>query len=139
MDDLKQYISEFILRKGLGIKDATNTEIQLVADHHDDSMNILADMVSRRAQIGWSTHGHSAVDVNVYGSVGSGVLGGNHENTEIGEFLHNYLDVNVDAITKELNEKIRYFTETNSYHSNTYGGPFPTEEDMLEALSQHIN
>lgn len=27
---------------------------------------------------------------------------GNHENTEVGQFLANYLDVDVDAVTKRL-------------------------------------
>jgi alkaline phosphatase len=130
MDDLKQYISEVIIKQGLGIEDATDAEIQLVADRPTDSNYILADMVSRRAQIGWSTHGHSAVDVNIYGSAGSDALRGNHENTEIGVFLRNYLEVDVDAITKELNEKIRDFTATNHGH-------LPSEEDMLTASDHY--
>lgn len=32
-------------------------------------------------------------------------LVGNHENTEVGEFLRNYLGVDVEAVTKELREK----------------------------------
>jgi len=30
---------------------------------------LLSDMISRRTQVGWSTHGHTAVDVNIYSSV----------------------------------------------------------------------
>lgn len=66
---------------------------------------VLADVISRRAQVGWTTHGHSGVDVNIYGSAGTCKLGGNHENTEVGEFLRDYLQVDVDAITKELKKK----------------------------------
>lgn len=64
-------------------------------------------MISRRAQTGWSTHGHSAADVNIYTSdpEAARALKGNHENTEVGDFLRNYLDVDVEAITKELREK----------------------------------
>ncbi|KAK6526917.1 hypothetical protein TWF281_010113 [Arthrobotrys megalospora] len=66
-----------------------------------------ADMISRRAQIGWATHGHSAVDVNIYAYPPESAkkLWGNHENTEIGEFLRNWLDVDVDAITKKLRKE----------------------------------
>jgi alkaline phosphatase len=66
-------------------------------------------MVSLRARIGWSTHGHSAVDVNVYSSGGPGTerIRGNVENTEVGEFLRDYLEVDVDEITKELRQKMK--------------------------------
>jgi alkaline phosphatase len=136
-DDLKKYISETIVRQGLGIEDATDAEIQLVADHPTSSSYILADMVSRRAQIGWSTHGHSAVDVNTYGSAGSDPLKGNRENTEIGVFLSSYLDVDVDSITKELNEKIQGLTSTDQDYSNAFGGLFPNEEDILTASDHY--
>ena len=29
-------------------------------------INFIADMVSKRALIGWTTHGHTGVDVNLY-------------------------------------------------------------------------
>ncbi len=66
-------------------------------------------MISRRAQVGWTTHGHSAVDVNIYASDPGQAkpLRGNRENTEIGVFLREYLDLEseVEAVTKELKEK----------------------------------
>lgn len=92
------------MQKGLGIEDATNAELQLVVDHASAASSYFADMISRRAQIGWSTHGHSAVDVNIYGTAGSSPLRGNHENTDIGRFLRDYLDVTVDGITEELKQ-----------------------------------
>ena len=47
-----------------------------------------------------------AVDVNIYASSPSHArpLIGNHENTEIGKFIREYLDVDVEAVTKELRE-----------------------------------
>lgn len=108
-EDFKIYINETLVQNGLGIFDATDSEIQLIADNAFYSPYIFADMISRRAQIGWSTHGHSAVDVNIYGSEGSLSLRGNHENTEIGKFLHEYLGVDVKSITRELNEKAKEF------------------------------
>jgi alkaline phosphatase len=106
-EDLKHYINQTLVQWGLGIYDAEHEEIQAVVDHPTEADYIFADMISRRAQIGWSTHGHSAVDVNIYGSAGAEALRGNHENTEIGKFLRDYLDVDVDAITKELREKLK--------------------------------
>lgn len=92
--------------RGLGIADASDAEINALASNPDAATTTLAGMVSRRARVGWSTHGHSAVDVNVYSSGGSGTEGirGNVENTDIGKFLRGYLGVDVDEITRELRE-----------------------------------
>ena len=98
---LREYTIQLILT-GLGITDATGDEIQRLIDTPQLSVYYFADMISRRAQIGWSTHGHSAVDVNIYGSAGTEALHGNHENTDVGKFLREYLDVDVQAITEEL-------------------------------------
>jgi alkaline phosphatase len=64
-------------------------------------------MISRRSQTGWSSHGHSAADVNIYSSDPKAALAlaGNHENTEVGDFLRDYLGVDVESVTKELREK----------------------------------
>lgn len=104
---LEHFVREDLVKSGLGILDATDDEIAAVLEYRLVASIIFADMISRRAQIGWSTHGHSAVDVNIYGSKGAESLRGNHENTEIGNFLHSYLDVDVDAITKELQDKAK--------------------------------
>lgn len=109
------------MKDGLGIYDADEEEIELALHHPEDADYIFADMVSRRAQIGWSTHGHSAVDVNIYGSAGSEALRGNRENTDIGKFLRDYLDVDVDSITKELNEMPK--------GGVIYGDEVPVEQD----------
>lgn len=106
-DEEEDYIRKTILRKGLGIHDVSDDEIRAIKDHKAEGASalVLADVISRRAQVGWTTHGHSGVDVNIYGSAGTCKLGGNHENTEVGEFLRDYLQVDVDAITKELKKK----------------------------------
>jgi alkaline phosphatase len=45
--------------------------------------------------------------VNIYASnkKAAAALAGNHENTEVGKFLREYLNVDVDAITRELKQK----------------------------------
>jgi hypothetical protein len=53
------YINDELLREGLGIGDASDEEIQSLVDHPESATYIFADIVSRRAQVGWSTHGHS--------------------------------------------------------------------------------
>ncbi|QDS70046.1 hypothetical protein FKW77_004082 [Venturia effusa] len=95
------------LTNKLGISDASGEEIALLVDHPELAPYTFADIVSRRAQTGWSTHGHSAADVNIYASSteGAEALVGNHENTEVGRFLADYLQLDVKAITEELKQK----------------------------------
>jgi alkaline phosphatase len=80
-----------------------------------------------------------AVDVNIYGSTGTGALRGNHENTEIGKFLREYLDVDVTAVTDELIEKSKTFSISTT-HAVGWTGREPTEEDlhMVERHYEHF-
>ncbi|TKA72431.1 hypothetical protein B0A49_06135, partial [Cryomyces minteri] len=105
-DDLRAYLTD-LLATGLGVHDATSEEMQILLGHPEISFFTFADIISRRSQTGWSTHGHSAVDVNIYASDARAAkaLAGNHENTEVGEFLARWLDVDVGAVTKELRER----------------------------------
>ncbi|RDL39687.1 Alkaline phosphatase [Venustampulla echinocandica] len=131
-DKLKDFVSEELVQEGLGIMDATDAEIKNALDNPEVSHYIFADMISRRARIGWSTHGHSAVDVNIYGSSGSDPLRGNHENTEVGNFLADYLGLDIDAITDELVKKSSDFS-INSMGGAPWTGQIPTEE-MLQSM-----
>ncbi|TRX91257.1 hypothetical protein FHL15_007862 [Xylaria flabelliformis] len=108
LSELKKYINSELVIPGLGISDATDDELDAIALHPELAQPAFAQMISLRAQIGWSTHGHSAVDVNIYSSGGPGAdaIRGNVENTDVGEFLRSYLGVDVDAVTKELREKM---------------------------------
>jgi alkaline phosphatase len=107
-EDLKNYINDELVVPGLGITDATSEELTALALYPESAQPAFANMISIRAQIGWSTHGHSAVDVNIYSSGGPGTeaLRGNVENTDVGKFLREYLSVDVEAVTKELNDKM---------------------------------
>ncbi|KAJ6779432.1 hypothetical protein PWT90_03889 [Aphanocladium album] len=106
---LRKYIKDELVVKGLGVKsddvsDAELDSLVAAADDAERAKTIFTEIISHRARIGWSTHGHSAVDVNIYSSGGPGTkaIRGNVENTEVGDFLRRYLDVDVDSITKEL-------------------------------------
>ncbi|KAL0931337.1 alkaline phosphatase [Colletotrichum truncatum] len=107
-DDLKKWVNEELVIPGLGIQNAHPEELDALVDNPAVSVQTFAAMISLRAHIGWSTHGHTALDVNVYSTGGdeAAAIRGNIENTEIGKFLRNYLDVDVDAITDELREKM---------------------------------
>ncbi|ETS76124.1 hypothetical protein PFICI_11511 [Pestalotiopsis fici W106-1] len=106
--ELIAYINEKIVVPGLGILDATKEELAPIVQYPLLAQQVFANMVSRRAQIGWSSHGHSAVDVNIYSSGGPGTdsIRGNVENTDVGKFLRDYLNVDVGDITEELQEKM---------------------------------
>ncbi|KAK1597233.1 alkaline phosphatase [Colletotrichum navitas] len=107
-DELKAWVNEKLVIPGLGIDNAHPAELQALVDRPDVSVQTFAAMISLRAHIGWSTHGHTALDVNVYSTGGEEAhkIRGNVENTDIGKFLRGYLNVDVDAITAELKEKM---------------------------------
>jgi alkaline phosphatase len=123
------------VQKGLGISDASNEEISLLVDHPEIAPYTFADMVSRRAQTGWTTHGHSGADVNIYASSPkyAKTLIGNHENTEIGDFLQRYLSIDVTPITEELKEKgPMYDTMDQDGRSVSWMGRLPEEGERLD-------
>lgn len=104
---LRNWINETLVYEGLGITNANDLELSALVAQPENALVIFAEMISLRAHVGWSTHGHSAVDVNVYSSGGPAAekIRGNVENTDIGKFLADYLNLadGVQAITKELN------------------------------------
>lgn len=101
----------------MGITDATTAELDLlvallrtVPYNRQPVLDELGLMESLRTELGWSTHGHSAVDVNIYAFAGEGnrreriaPLRGNLENTQVGQFIADYLQLDVAAITERLN------------------------------------
>lgn len=57
----RSHVREKLLEPMLGIKDASDEEVDSVIDAEAiwPPAYIFADMISRRAQVGWSSHGHS--------------------------------------------------------------------------------
>ncbi|RCK63266.1 Repressible alkaline phosphatase [Candida viswanathii] len=111
-----KFIRHEILETDLGVTDYTVKEVQAILDKVNDPANllyVLNDIVSFRAQIGWTTHGHSAVDVNIYAHTNSPAirdklasakayhgLSGNHENIEIGAFMEEITGSNLSRVTE---------------------------------------
>lgn len=60
-EDLEGYIRQELLERGLGVSDASDEEVNRLIDGSDPwpAAYIFADIISRRAEIGWTTHGHS--------------------------------------------------------------------------------
>ena len=104
--DLRHFVVETVFKQWLGQTDPSDQDVQFLSDATKSAADIdlyLGTMVSSWAQIGWSTHGHSAVDVNLYAyGTNADELAGNHENTEIGDFIVKNLGLDLDAITRKL-------------------------------------
>ena len=154
-DDMPAFVKK-LAATGLGVQDISADEVNLLVNHPENAPYSLADMVSRRAQTGWTTHGHSGsssasmlclannsigVDVNIYTSdkEAASSLIGNHENTEVGNFLRDYLEVDVDQITKELNARGYQFDKVDANGVKmSWLGPIPAEGQRLDG-QDHID
>lgn len=105
-----------ILRDDMGVSDADDNEVAEIMSFRDIPGPLgpldkaLAKLTSRRAQIGWSTHGHSGVDVNLYGyprALVAPYLGGSRENTEIGTFIADTMMLDLQGITDSLQKNLK--------------------------------
>ncbi|KAI8600338.1 alkaline phosphatase [Dissophora ornata] len=131
---VEEYVRTEILDQGLGIKDPSEEEIEFLSNPDtlpNDFIRFLGHAISRRAYLGWTTMGHTGVDVNLYaeGSSEDGnqmldKLKGNHENTDIGDYMSWYLDLDLPAITERLTKSAdkwfkpkREFAVTGHIHS----------------------
>ncbi|CAE6391386.1 unnamed protein product, partial [Rhizoctonia solani] len=97
------------LFKQYGINDANSTEIAVAMAHKSSaSFNDIhfGQSLTRRAMVKWATLGHTAVDVNLIGyGPNSERMAGNRDNTEVGQFITDQLELDLPTITKQLNDK----------------------------------
>ena len=95
-----------IIQEQTGINELTDDEVDQLRSNVDDrtALNfILSDLISRRARVGWTTGGHTAIDVNLYAyGPGSDRFTGNHDNTFVGETLADLLGFDLSALTTDL-------------------------------------
>ena len=69
----------------------------------DGIRRVISDIAARRAEIGFSTSGHTAIDINVYAyGTDAHFLAGNHDNTHIGTVIKQLLNLDLDAVTRDL-------------------------------------
>ena len=105
-DGAPESVIKRILADWLDIRDPTPNELEWLKSGKKSALQydyFLGPMVSNRALLGWSTHGHSAIDVGLYAyGAGAERLKGNRENTDIGSFLAQYLRVNLNGVTAKL-------------------------------------
>lgn len=96
-----------VLEEFTGIDDLSEAEAEALAVAADTGgrglSGVLVEMISRRAAIGWTTGGHTAVDVRLHAAgVGSEQLAGNHDNTFVGRIIEQMLDLDLDGLTQQI-------------------------------------
>lgn len=112
----RSFVKTEILGQGLGINDPTEDELSFLSSTNEDGtpaplptdiLTFLGHAISRRAYLGWTTIGHTGVDVNLY-AAGERIenLRGNHENTYVGEFMSEFLKVDLGVITRKLAQPV---------------------------------
>eukprot|EP00842_Homolaphlyctis_polyrhiza_P000766 jgi/Hompol1/1690/HPOL_001422-RA len=106
--NIGEFITGTVFAQWLNNTDPNPEDVALLSDATQSIEaleNYIGTMVSNWASIGWSTHGHSAVDVNLYAyGANKEELHGNHENTDIGDFIARNLRLDLAKITKRLKE-----------------------------------
>ncbi|KAG2385543.1 hypothetical protein C9374_003358 [Naegleria lovaniensis] len=91
-----------------GIPNLTFDEHKLMQSIQPPLMFGIDEVINRRARIGFSTRGHTAVDVNVYSfGPGSQNYYGNRDNTDLGKIVANLLGFNLTEITTEVNTYLK--------------------------------
>ncbi|KAI1370225.1 alkaline phosphatase-like protein [Hypoxylon crocopeplum] len=105
--DRRAYLIETIL-PGYGLTGLSNAEIDMVLEN-DNVGGDLTRLLSSKAGVNWSTGGHTASDVTLYG-YGNGWRGGNlksdmagnHDNSELPAYIEGVLKVKLSDATREL-------------------------------------
>lgn len=96
-----------VVAEATGIEDLTAAEIDTlqVARGRNSLLAAIVAPVNRRSGIGWSTSGHTGIDVGVYASgPGADAFRGEHTNVEIGRALAKALRLDPAAVTRELRQ-----------------------------------
>lgn len=98
-----------VMEKNFGIKDLNEEELNLVKNEKD-IVSAIGRIISARSHIAWTTGGHVGGDVGLYSystAEGAERLIGTVHNYEIGKYIKDLLDVDLDKLTEELYQPIR--------------------------------
>lgn len=101
-----------IVAENTGFNDLTDEEVQAILAGDGSSYKqegAYNAVISKRLLVGWSGHGHSAVDVGVwaYGPIANKVKG-QVDNTQIARASAAIVGVNIDKRSAELQSKYMY-------------------------------
>ncbi len=100
----KSNIAE-VMATYFGITDLTAEEIEAIKNTKAASMNYtVGPMISKRANIGWTTGGHTGEEVVLYAYAPANVkqLKGVVENSDIAKYMAEVLGINLDEVNKKL-------------------------------------
>jgi alkaline phosphatase len=104
-DDRIEHMMRETVAHYTGLSDLRDPALDTLMSEEDPYAvaNAISRLVSRRSLVGWTTHGHTAVDVNLYAhGPGANRFIGHQDNTTVGEIIADLMDVNLDALTRTL-------------------------------------
>ena len=93
-----------VMAQWYGINDLNEQEIKTIQEAGAVQMSyIIGPMISRRSYIGWTTHGHSAEETNLFSYFpGNSRLVGTIKNTDIAHIVAGIWGINLETLTREL-------------------------------------
>ena len=99
-----------VIEQQAGLTDLSDVEkeaLRIAIDNPSALNFLLAELIGRRAVIGWTTNGHTAVDVNLYAyGPGTSHFEGNHDNTFVGATLAELLNFDLQPLTTRLRDEV---------------------------------
>ena len=98
-----------IMEKDFGINNLTEEELNFIKNEKD-IVSAMGRVISERSHIAWTTGGHVGGDVGLYcysTAKDAKKLMGTVHNYEIGRYVEDILDIDLDKLTEELYQPIR--------------------------------
>jgi len=96
-----------------GVNDLTPEELNLLQSAslltndptHQYLNSVIGSIIAKRCNIGWTTRGHTASDVNLYAhGLHSELLRGNYDNTQVGNFVADAFGLDLVSQTARLKD-----------------------------------
>ena len=109
MSNIAEVMAEYY-----GITDLTDEEIEAIKNTEAGSMNYtVGPMISERANIGWTTNGHTGEDVPlyIYAPEGCEKLGGLVDNTDVANYMAKLFGIELSDVTRMLFVPVRTAAE----------------------------
>ena len=93
-----------VMAEWFGIDDLTEEEIAAIKDTENGSMNYtVGPMISKRANIGWTTGGHTGEDIVLYSYLpGNDRITGTIDNTDVAKVCAAVWGIDLNAVTQRL-------------------------------------
>jgi len=105
----KDFIKNELLGQAFNVQSVSDEELELA--NKDEKTEIayaekIATIVSKEANVAWTTHSHSAIDVPLFAyGKGTQALRGHKFHVQLTDFVAQHLGLNLRAITNKLNTK----------------------------------